>query len=302
MRKHVLFCFIAVLVIAFFTSSCKKDENPTPPSITLKTGSDYTPDLSVVAVGRPLKFGLTVTSGSANITNLVVKKIMPDGTWKVMLDSGLNSTSFIVNEVFYQNVENEARWTFQVMDKNRQFATTAMTIFKDPNSSWGGIFEYPAITLGYQNSTTSGQFLIPSAGRVYFNDTASMNQSLIDIVTYYFVDESLPSPTLSSPGELGGGITEYYPVIANWTNKNYTKWDISVDSNPIPTSVFDACHNDSLLIVSYNDVWGKRKFKWADSGKVIPFMTALGKKGLIKVISADHDAAGTMTVYLKMQQ
>lgn len=293
---------LIIMILLFAVVSCKKDENPSPPVITLNTGQGYTADKSVIPVGSRLYFGISASGKDANITNLVIKKIMPDGTSKVMLDSGLNSTGFTVNETFFQSVEAEARWTFQVMDRNRQFATTAMTIYKDPNSAWGGIYEINSITMGYQNNTEFGPFCNASTGRVFKKDTAAMYPDSIDIATYFYVDDELPSPTFSSPGEQGGGITEYYPDIANWTTKRYTKWDVSVDTDPVPPAAFDACHNDSLLILSYDDVWGKRKFKWASPGDVIPFITAAGKKGLIKVLSADHDPAGTITFNMKIQQ
>lgn len=302
MRHRLLTTLFISFIAGLLFSGCKKDNNSQPPAISLKSGSQYTADKSVVAVGRALHFGITAGSTDANITNLVVKKIMPDGSIKVVLDSGMNSASFSFDRTFFQGVEDTARWTFQVMDKNRQFATTAMTIYKDPNSSWGGILEYLAITMGYQNNPDIGHFLDPMSGKVFFADTAALNQSLIDIIPYYFVDDNLPSPTFSSAGEQGGGITDYYPSIAEWTTKNYTLWDISVDSDPVPPEAFDACHNDSLLILSYDDVWGKRKFKWAEPGDIIPFFTASGKKGLIKVISADHDAAGTIVFSMKIQQ
>jgi hypothetical protein len=289
------------ILILSLLSTCKKDENPVPPSISLSSGPGYTPSGSITAVGGKLRFGIKASATNANITNFVVKKIMPDGLSKVVLDSGLNSTGFSVNETFYQGVEAEAKWTFQVMDKNRQFATTSITLYKDPASAWGGILEYPSIVMGFQNNTTHGQFLVPSTGKVYFADSALLNQGMVDIITYYYVDVT-PSPTFSSAGETGGGITEYYPTISQWTTKNYTKWDISVDSNPVPVSDFDACHNDSLLIVRYDDVWGKRKFKWANAGDVIPFLTTAGKKGMIQVISVENDPAGTITFAMKIQQ
>ena len=301
MKKSLITILMCSVLILTLVSACKKSGNPVPPSISLSSGPGYTPTGATVAVGGKLRFGISASATGANITNFVVKKIMPDGSTKVVLDSGLNSTSFSVNETFYQGVEAEARWTFQVMDKNRQFATTAITLFKDPASTWGGIIEYPSISMGFQNSTTHGQFLIPSTGKVYFADSAALNQNLVDIITYYYVDVT-PSPTFSSAGETGGGITDYYPTISQWTTKNYTKWDISVDTNPVFVADFDACHNDSLLIVRYNDVWGKRKFKWANPGVVIPFLTSSGKKGMIRVISVENDPAGSTTFAMKIQQ
>jgi len=299
-KSSILFLLLLVFPLFFF--SCKKDKNPSPPVVSLKSGAPYTPDQSVVAIGHPILFGITGSSSDANITNLVVKKVMPDGSSKVVFDTGMNTPSFNINKTFYQSVEDQARWTVQVMDKNRQFATTGLTIFKDPNSTWGGIFEFPSLTMGYQGNTQYGQFLDPSTGRIYHADTAALNQSLIQVITYYFVDEDLPSPTFSSPGELGGGITTYYPFIASWTTLNYTKWDISVDSDPVDPVAYENCHNDSLLTLSYDDVWGKRKFKWSNPGDIIPFLTATGKKGLIKVITADYDATGKITFSLKIQQ
>jgi hypothetical protein len=301
MKKSLITLFVTVAFLTVSLESCKKEENPAPPSIRLMTGAGYTATGAVVAVGGKLRFGITASSSDANITNFVVKKIMPDGSVKVVLDSGLNSSGFSVNETFFQGIEDEARWTFQVMDKNRQFATAAMTIYRDPNSQWGGILEYPSIVMGFQNSSTHGQFLIPSTGKVYFADSAAINQNLVDIITYYYVDVT-PSPTFSSAGETGGGITDFYPSISQWMTKNYTKWDISVDADPVPVASFESCHNDSLLIVSYDEVWGKRKFKWANPGVVIPFLTSSGKLGLIRVISVENDPAGSITFAMKIQQ
>ena len=301
MKKPPIILIFSSVFLLIALVSCKKDTNPSPPSIKMLTGAEYTQSGAIIAIGGKLRFGISASATDANITNFVVKKIMPDGSIKVVLDSGLNSSSFSVNETFYQSIEAEARWTFQVMDKNRQFATTAITIYKDPASAWGGILEFPSIVMGFQNSTTHGQFLIPATGKVYFADTAALNQNLIDIITYYYVDVT-PSPTFSSAGETGGGITEYYPSIGQWTTKNYTKWDISVDTDPVPVAAFDACHNDSLLILSYDDVWGKRKFKWADPGTVIPFLTSSGKKGLVRVIAVENDPAGSITFAMKIQQ
>lgn len=291
--------FIAGLMLH---SGCTKESDPVVPVISLNSGAGYTPDGSVVRTGGSLRFGITARAGDANITNLVIKKIMPNGSVKVVLDSGMNSAGFSVNEVFYQNVEDTATWVFQVMDKNRLISTASLVIYKDPDSQWGGIFEYPLIVMGYQENTVTGQFLCCASGKVFTGDSAGMASDSIDIATCYFMDDNIPSPTFTSPGEYGGGILEYYPFVSSWPVKNYTKWDISVDSDPVPATAYESCHNDSLLILSYDDVWGKRKFKWATAGDIIPFLTAKGKKGLIMVIAADETATGTISFSMKVQQ
>jgi hypothetical protein len=94
----------------------------------------------------------------------------------------------------------------------------------------------------------------------------------------------------------------FYPTIIDWTVRNYTLWDISVDGNPIAVQDYDACQNDSLLIVSYSTAWGRKKFRWATSGRVIPFLTSSGKLGLVKVIQNDNNDGGSMELELKIQQ
>jgi len=293
---------LALVLLLPGITGCKKDADPAVPVISLKTGQQYTPGGSVIKVGDPLRFGITARPGDANLTNLVIKKVMPNGTTRVVLDSGMNSQGFSVDETFYQGVEDTATWVFQIMDKNRIMVAVSMILYKDPNSTWGGIFEYPLLTMGYQNNTSVGQFLCCATGKVLQGDSAGMNPETIDIATYYYFVDGLPSPTFSSPGEQGNGILEYYPFLSNWTVRNYTKWDISVDADPIPVTTFDACHNDSILIMSYDDVWGRKKFKWANPGDVIPFLTAKGKKGLMKVISADAFPEGSVTFSMKVQQ
>jgi len=294
-------CLLLIFLLTLLPG-CKKEKDPAAPVISLSTGGVYTPNGSVTRTGGALHFGINSRPGDANITNLLIKKLMPNGSVKVVLDSGMNSAGFSVSETYYQSVEDTARWIFQIMDKNRVMVSTSLVLYKDPNSTWGGIFEYPLITMGYQDNTVTGQFLCCATGKVLQGDSAGLVSDLIDIATYYLVDDNLPSPTFSSPGEQGNGILEYYPFISSWSTKNYTKWDISVDANPIAASTYDACHNDSILIVSYNEGGGKRKFKWANVGDIIPFLTAKGKKGLIKVLTADEKSDGAITFSMKVQQ
>ncbi len=290
-----------LLLVVLTTGSCKKSEDPSAPVISLQSGPEFTPDGAVVRTGGALSFGISARPGNVNLTNLVIKKQMPDGSVKVVLDSGMNSAGFQLRKIFYQNVEDTAKWIFQVMDRNRMLASTWVTIFKDPLSQWGGILEYPYIIMGYQGNLVTGQFLCCATGKTYLADSAGMAQDSIDIATVFFMDDNEPSPTFTSPGESGGGILEYYPFISGWTTKLYTKWDISVDDDPISPAIYEACHNDSLLIVSYDNVWGKKKFKWANPGDIIPFLTARGKLGLIRVLSCDHDATGTISFSMKVQ-
>lgn len=293
---------LGIMILVF--ASCEKDEERKPPSISLMNGLEYTADGSVVEIGRPLKFGIEAAGDGANITNFTIK-ILSAGETRTVLDSGLNSPQFTVNEIFYQGVEDTAEWVFTVMDKNRLKASTSLMIYKDPNSAFGGIRHYPSVVMGMDENDQIGHFFTPSTGKEWMIDSAAMNQELIDLLVYFKMSEDsgvlLPSPTFSSPGETENGAFEFYPGLADWSTLNYTKYDIRAD-NGVTGEAFDAAHNDSLLIVSYDDVWGKRRYKWAHAGTIIPFMTAGGKKGLIRVLQADTVATGIIEFEMKIQQ
>ena len=188
----------------------------------------------------------------------------------------------------------------------------SMVIYKDPNSTYGGIYYYPSVTLGYQNNTSFAHFMNPSTGTVYLNtDSAGAHCNLVDFLIYYIDDansNNTPSPVLSSPGEMDQSSTEavtYYPYIQTWTPRNYTLWDISFDNGtnvPLTSSDFYSAQNDSLLIVSYHSVWGKKKFRWGLTGKTVPFQTTAGKLGLVYIVKADTTDTGTMQLAIKIQQ
>lgn len=299
--RKILFALIAMSVLLL--AACDKDTDRNPPTLQLLSGVNYTTDGTVAAIGQPLYFGIDVQCGDANITNFTVKIKTSQGT-RTVRDVGLNSRDFTVNENFFQGVDDTAQWIFMVMDKNRLTDSKTLTIYKDPNSTFGGIRHYPSIVMGMNENTQIGHFLDPTTGHVYLLDSATIMQSAIDILAYFKMSDDngvlTPSPTLSSPGETDDGSLEFYPALAQWQTRNYTKYDIRA-SNGVTPLAFENAHNDSLLIVSYDDVWGKRKYKWAVAGTIIPFMTQQGKKGLIRVIQADEQAAGIIEFEMKIQ-
>ena len=303
-RRNILVTLLlSPAMLMIMLSSCEKDEQRKPPQITLLQGSNYTMDGAVAEIGQPLKFGIEAAGNDANITNFTIK-IKSAGQERTVLDSGMNVRDFTVNEIFYQGVNDTAEWIFTVMDKNRLIASTSIIIYKDPNSTFGGIRYYPSIVMGMDENVQVGHFFSPTTGNVWMMDTAAMNQEIVDILVYFKMSEDngvlKPSPTFSSPGETANGAFEFYPQLSDWDTLNYTKYDIRAE-NGVTNSAFDNAQNDSLLIVSYDDVWGKRKYKWTMAGTIIPFMIQGGKKGLIRVLQADEQATGIIEFEMKIQ-
>ncbi len=304
MMKISRYLLLIIVFLSLFFA-CKKDKEEEAPLISFKSGSAYTQDGAIVAVGHPLFFGIQATAGTENITNFTIKKELENGSEVTVMDTAVFTDYLDIDKRFFQNVEDVVKWKFAVMDRNRLTAEISLEVYKDPNSTFGGIYYFPSIKLGFQQNTQFGHFLNPSTGVVYTTDSASTYQQSIDVLVYFKSDEVPPAPILSSAGEMDNFSTDaqtFYPDIVNWTTRNYTLWDISVDNDPISTQDFDAAQNDSLLIVSYEAVWGKKKFKWATAGKVIPFLTAGGKLGLVKVIYTDDAENGYMEIAVKIQQ
>ena len=301
-------CLLSLLILIAL-QSCKKDKPLQPPAINFKAGSIYTQNGATVMVGHKLHFGLQARGTSeSNITNLTIKKVLDNGTVITVMDTALFSEYIDIDKSFYQNTEPKATWTFSVMDRNRMTASITLVVNKDPNSVYGGIYYFPSITLGMQNNNTFGHFLNPSTGIVYKDDSATTNQNKIDMLCYFIPDDAPPSPAFSSAGEMDNYSTEaqtFYHTITNWTIRNYTLFDISFDNGsntPLTAANFNTAQNDSLLIVSYHPIWGKKKFRFATTGKIIPFLTANGKLGLIKIINAENTDSGIIEIALKIQQ
>ncbi|MBN2682718.1 MAG: hypothetical protein JXR58_09440 [Bacteroidales bacterium] len=306
--KRIAFRFFMVICSIWAISSCKKDKEQIPPVIQLVSVLGNTDDGDTAAIGQALRFKIKAEGIDVNLTNFTIKIFDGENT-KTLVDSGLNSSSFVTEEIFYQGVEDEAEWIFTVMDRNRHKSSFSLKIYKDPNSQFGGIYEFPNVVLGYQNNTEVGQFFLPFMNKVYFSDSAALFKTYVHNIVYFNYREDggveLPSPTFSSPGEDAGLYGEmyidYYTSLTSWDTLNYTKYDIRAD-NGVSAEDFENAHNDSLLIVSYDNVWGKKKYKWATDGLIIPFQTANGKNGIIKVIKADTTDSGTIRFSMKIQR
>ncbi|HPK05024.1 MAG TPA: hypothetical protein PK908_03950 [Bacteroidales bacterium] len=304
MNKRFYPYLIVILLISMIWG-CKEEEKSKPPVINFKIGEVYTQNNDTVAVGGELFFGIQARSDNSNLTNFTIKKKLPDESMITVMDTAIFTQYLEIDKRLFQNVEPVVTWVFSVMDRERFTAEISLVVYKDPNSKFGGIYHIPSVKLGYQNNTEFGQFLIPSAGKTYGVDSAYLFQNEIDILCYFKNEDNPPGPSLSSPGEMDNfsdDAKKLYPTIIDWQTRNYTLWDISAEGTPIAVEDFNAAQNDSLLIVSYNDVWGKKKFKWATAGKVIPFKTAAGKIGLVHVLQNDNTDNGYMVMDIKIQQ
>ncbi|MBI5541949.1 MAG: hypothetical protein HY951_17975 [Bacteroidia bacterium] len=296
-----IMCLLLLFVIPFY--SCKK-KSENPPVISFINEAGYTFADRIVAVGLPIKIGISGLSEDAPITNLSITLTTENGT-EIALDSGLytNDLHFVKNISYGASAWE--KWTFTIMDKNRKKASLTITLTKDPNSVFGQINYYPSIILGCQDKISIGSFLNPENGSIYFSDSTDAIQNSIYIITYYASLNVPPTDfTFGSPSD--NDVTTYYPNISNWTlPRNEIRYKF--DSLTVSPQEFDMAYNDSLIISNYTSATvGKRKFKSARPGYVIPFQVSIGamagKRGLIKIISINGQESGQIEFAMKIQK
>jgi hypothetical protein len=297
--KLLGYCFLLILI-----SACVKQSDDKLPVITFITEPGYYSKDSIVKTGQNILVGIHASSEDEAITNLVVSLETPNGK-ETAIDSGLYKNSFLFSRNISFGAGDWEKWTFTVMDKNRNKASVSIRLERDTASVFGSIISYPSIILGTQHNANTGQFLLTSNGSVLTETAASAVQDLVNIILYYG-DLQVPETyyTFSSPNETDA--PNYYPSLNSWTTpKNEIRY--KADSLSISSSIFNACNNDSLIISNYTSATaGKRKFKNAKTGYVIPFQFSIGptagKRGLIYVKSCSSLPGGTMEIALKMQE
>jgi hypothetical protein len=303
MRTLAVKSFIIMICIEAIVCSCTKKQAE-PPTLSLLNEAGFTASDNIVPVGFPVKFEIMGSGKDAPITNLVITMSNENGT-DIALDSGLYTNDLkFVRHISYGSSDYE-KWTFTIMDKNRNKSTLSITLKKDPNSVFGQIDYFPSIKLGCQQNKVLGSFLEAQSGQVYLENSTELIQKNISIILYYASLSIPPSDfTFSSPGETE--VATYYPNIASWDIPR-TEVRYKYDSLTISSRQFDNAYNDSLIISNYTSATtGKRKFKSARAGYVIPFQITSGpisgKRGLLKVISVNGKENGYVEFALKIQK
>ncbi|HSH50214.1 MAG TPA: hypothetical protein VK982_00670 [Bacteroidales bacterium] len=295
-KLFLLFC-ISILI------SCSEEElSETSPFILLKTGNEFSQSGDSIPVGGQLKFGISAVGDGVAITNFTIKRITEDETiteldkGMYVLSGGLDTTVTFVKS----SAETE-KWYFLIMNAHRDTASITTTIYKGKGSAYGRINYFPSIEIGYQNNEILPNYLDLNTGKVYNRTSITGNESLIDLVSYYYLSSGTSSPTLSCPSYPSA--REFYPEINNWSVQNSVLYDYyTTDNNLISIETFDNAQNDSLLVNAFKPSSTSGNCKFCYTGKIIPFKTGQGKYGMIKVINADEINTGSIEIAVKIQK
>ena len=285
---------LGLIAVVFSFNNCKKEGSPaTPPVIGFVSDSGYLSSDTILIVGDRVQVGINATASSGNITFFQIS--MDNGTRSILLDSGLNKPSLHYSINIIKSSSSFERWTFLVMDRDRNKDSIQINLGKSDSSHYGKIVTYNDIYLGAQENMDYGSFLYLSNGTVVNLHDAFQNQSLVDIIYYYGQYEG----TLSSPNEAEAPtIFAGVDGIANWTIKNETRYDTTT----LVMDDFDRASNDSLLLAVYEPTAGKRKAKYVIPGMVISFKSSAGKIGLMKIDELLPGTTGRMRCSVKVQE
>ena len=292
----------SVLLILLVFAGCTPDEKETTPLVLLRTGSAFTADGTAVATGGVLRFGLSISGGGGAITNLVVRRIS-DGVAITETDRGMfiDYGGLDTNLTYTRGYGQVEKWVFTVMNSNRDTASASMTVLKGAGSAWGEINYHLSVRLGLQDNNSLPHFVDLHAGIAYDASGVTGHEAEVDMACFWYLTSGTSSPTLTCPAYSSS--LAYYPLFGSWSVKNQTMYDYyTSDNNLVTPAQFELATNDSLLVNAYKPGSISGQSKYAYTGKVVPFRTADGKYGLIRVIRADESPEGEMEIAVKIQK
>ena len=298
-RKMILGVMSYLLIaLVFFITACEEDEiqDYLNPTINFELSSEYISSDTTLLVGQSFKIGIHAESNGHNkLTNFIARingeRYMDLGIFKDVYDRELEITKSL------EDIEN---WEFIIRDIDGNSSSVYVTIFKDPNISYGKIDEYFNVELGAQYNDDIGSFFSLDDGIVYNLVEAYNNQELIDLLYYYDDFDKLEENIIASPGANLTGVYSGQYDIANWDITNTTRF--SREKLDILVDEFDNASNDSILIAnSFAFESGGRKTKFLKAGDVYSFVT--GRKiRMFKVLNTSGTKEGSIVVDIKFQK
>ncbi len=292
--KISLNTLIIVAVSIIFFSCNKKESNP--PLIYLEKSSGLVYQDIVTPAGTNFTIRLVAEMGDATITNIVIKN-SHNGQVVDYFDTGVNNERIVISKILTKSVYSSETWTFMAIDKNGKNATVSFTVKLDTSVGFQNIRFIDGIILGAQKCSTTGSFLSLNSGNIWSQDAAFNVQDSIEMLYYY--DSTGDANTIASPGaNIGTYIYVGSTSPLYWLVRNETRYF----KTTYTSADFVNIQNDSLLLVAYDEINGKRKAKNLVPGDVYAFKTTYPKYGMFVVDQVTGSDSGTIKFSIKMQK
>ncbi|HER07807.1 MAG TPA: hypothetical protein ENO20_02750 [Bacteroides sp.] len=258
-------------------------------------GGEYIDADETVEPGAELKFSWLATVGTSDLASFSITR------------DGITLTGYPDNDIPKDNYSDQVTliaplndgayvYVFTVTDENIMSDSKTFTITVEKT---GGPIDEWTQTLGSHQSATGSSFA-SSNGEVYNLVDAKANAALIDFMYFYGVTNLA---TLAAPDD-----EDITSVFFNengpetWSTRNSTRFT----ETTLTVAQFDGAEDD-LLIVENAEGASLTKVNEIESNQVIAFTTdedktGGSKMGLIKVVSIETGAGGSIQIVVKVQQ
>jgi hypothetical protein len=297
-KMHYLLGVVLISSISFL-NSCSKSSDETPvdqtPSINFVGGSGFVSSDVTLTVNESFKVGITAfsnTNSAAKLTLFTITRVF--NNTPSSQDTTISTTSFNINVLAHANSQvGQEKWLFKITDKNGYSKEISFTITTTAAS--GPINTFSMKILGAQGSTTGSSFASID-GTVYKLADAKTNASKIDWLYFYGATNLA---TLAAPDDADAATVFNDPTngLPTWSVKNNTlfkKVTDVVDWNSIT--------DDAVIVAQTASGVTNTKINNLAANDILAFISASGKKGMIKVESISPNSDGTITISVKVQQ
>ncbi|MCK9220545.1 MAG: hypothetical protein M0P47_10910 [Bacteroidales bacterium] len=296
---HSIFSLILFSSILVFTS-CSKSDSSDPvdqtPAINFVGGSGYISADATLSVSEIFKVGLTAfpnTNSGAKLTKLTITRVC--NNQPLVQDSVFStpqaSLNIIINAVT-NNLPGQEKWYFKITDKNGQTKEISFTITTIAVSS--PINTFSMKILGAQGNTTGSSFASID-GTVYTLANAKTNASKIDWL--YFYGETNHASIAAPSDASAAGVFNGDNGLASWAVRNNTLFKKVTE-----VINWESITNDQIIVAQTTTGVTNTKINELAVNDILAFITAGGKKGLMKVETISGTTAGSMTLSVKVQQ
>jgi hypothetical protein len=289
-KTYKISVLFLVTLLALVFGSCEK--NLGPPSISFVEGGGFLSHDTTLMVGDTINVGVVIEWNGANRLTTLDVSVSDDLLSSYVIDEERGEYSFKL----MKSASEEEVWEFAVYDSKGNTAKVDITLFKDPNSIYGGVERYSGIKLGAQVNPTIPGFLSLKGPTLYDVNSAFLQQSEIDLVLYF--DETdgcvLASPGANIPQGIFGGNNP----VDTWETKIttlYMKSDYTAQE-------FENFFHDGFLVQKFDPLEAKRKAKNLAAGDVYLFKTQTGRIGGFSVVTVEESPDGGIEFNLLLQE
>lgn len=290
--------FLLLSTVLFFAACSTNDNNPDlPPSISFVAGDTLISGDATVPVGSTFSIEVlckpNTTSGAViktlRVTRITNNQMFSDNTYDA------TSTPFdaIITFQALQDPTTESI-EFTTTDKDGQSASISLQITTEETTG-GAIDSFTMKVLGSYSSATGSSFASIN-GNVYTMQEAYNNQPIIDFLYWW---GSSTDATIGAPDDPNAQLvfTGIYGL-QNWNvAKNGTRFKLTA----LTAVEFDAVTDATPCI---NNASGSDQTRIPNLavGQVFAFVSVTGKHGLIKVDAINPEAAGDITIDVKVEK